>query len=183
MHRRKLHGWLNAREVRQLDAVVHEAQRHRAPVTVLMTVHLGSLEAAKGDPGAYLRRVVVNRLGRWCRDRRIPWIGVWVRENYVWPHREHVHVLLHVPRGLIGAFEAAVRRWWPSPIGNVERVYHPQHVVGYLSKQMTPQAHFAVGRQIRRERQCRRTGAKVAAVLGRRMGMSRQASDLLDPKT
>ena len=47
----------------------------------------------------------------------------------------------------------------------------------YMLKQMTPQAWVALGREVRREKHCRRTGEKVAAVMGKRCGVSRSLNE------
>jgi hypothetical protein len=88
-------------------------------------------------------------------------------------------VLLHLPRDQYGAFRTAVRRWWPDPAGDLRSLYNVPGAVRYLSKQMTPQAHFAAQRRIRRERECRHTGSRVAPVLGKRLGLSRRLKQLL----
>jgi hypothetical protein len=43
----------------------------------------------------------------------------------------------------------------------------------YLLKQMTAKAWWALGKQVRRETKCRKTHESVAAVLGKRCGVSR----------
>jgi hypothetical protein len=97
-----------------------------------------------------------------------------VRENFVGRNREHVHLLVHVPRTLWDSFQSAVLCWWPvENAADVRPVKGVQRVVRYLSKQLSPQAHFAVRRRIGRQRACPRTAARVAPVLGRRFGMTR----------
>jgi hypothetical protein len=179
MNRRKNSPALSPREVRHLHATGDAASKAGLPFTAMLTVHLAQIDEATGDPGAYLRRKVINPLGTWFRRRRVPWIGVWVRENYDGPRHEHVHLLLHAPQGQYDALQAAVERWWPTPTGDLRWVYNMPGAVRYLSKQMSPQAHFAVLRRIRRERESRHTGARVAPVLGRRLGQSRQLKQLI----
>jgi hypothetical protein len=180
MNRRRLSHSLGPREVRLLDGAAHAAAKAGLPFTVFLTVHLGLIPEARAVAAEYIRGAVVNRIGVWLRRRRVPWIALWVRENYLGLAREHVHLLMHLPRGHRAAFRAAVRRWWPEPISDLGPTYNVRGVVGYLSKQMSPQAHFAMRRRIRRERKCRRTGAPVAPVLGRRLGLSRGLRELVE---
>ena len=48
-----------------------------------------------------------------------------------------------------------------------------EQALTYILKQMTPQARFALCYRVRRETRCRETHAPVAAVMGRRHGVSR----------
>lgn len=174
MNRRKLSPALGPQDVRMLSDAAHAAEFLGQPFTALVTIHFGLLTPSPADPSEFLRRDVINRLGVWFRRHGMTWTALWVRENFAGPNREHVHLLVHVPLRLRPAFQSAVRRWWPDenaadvrPAGDVKRA------VRYLSKQLSPQAHFAVRRRIGRQSVCPRTGARVAPVLGRRFSMTR----------
>ena len=52
------------------------------------------------DVGLFTRSVI-KKLGQWFRNHRYPWWGLWVRENYEGHGREHLHLLIHVPRRLV----------------------------------------------------------------------------------
>ena len=49
----------------------------------------------------------------------------------------------------------------------------------YMLKQMTPQAAYALRFRVRREKRSRRDLAKVAAVLGNRVGMTRNLARIV----
>ena len=183
MNRRKLTRALGPKDLRQLDAAAHAAEKAGVPLTVMLTVHLGLLESARHDPGAYIRRGVVNRLGVWLRRRDIKLTAIWVRENFDGPAKEHLHLLAHIPNRQFSALQSAVGRWWPGSIGHLQRAYDARQAVRYLSKQMTPQARFATGFRVQRQTTCRTTGAAVAPVLGSRVGISRSLKALIETGT
>jgi hypothetical protein len=163
-----------------LSEAAHAAEFLGQPFTVLVTIHFGLLTQCPPDPGAFLRREVINRFGIWFRRRDIAWTALWVRENFRGFQREHVHLLVHVPQRQQAAFRAAVQRWWPEQGAvDIRRVYDTERVLRYLSKQLSPQARFAFRGLIRREAACRHTGVRVAPVLGRRFGMTRNLSSLV----
>jgi hypothetical protein len=98
VNRRKLTRALGPKDLRQFDAAAHAAEKAGVPLTVMLTVHLGLLDSARHDPGAYIRRGVVNRLGVWLRRRDIKLTAIWVQENFDGPAREHLHLLAHIPK-------------------------------------------------------------------------------------
>lgn len=180
MNRRKLSYALGPEDVRTLSEAAHAAEFLGLPFTVLVTIHFGKVIPNPADPGAYLRRNVVNRLGIWFHRRGIEWTALWERENYKGHNREHVHLLVHVPPRRQASFRAAVERWWPEKGSvDVQRLYNTKRALRYLMKQLTPQARFAFGGLIRREAACRHTGARVAPVLGRKFGMTRNLWSLV----
>jgi hypothetical protein len=133
---------------------------------------------------------LTNKIRIFCmRGRGFGYFALWVRENYSGDDREHLHVLICVPNRHKAALEDALRRWLPGDpraLKFTEPEYDHKHrdrygrpvnkALTYLLKQMTPQARFALkaqGLNVRRERHCRKTGAPVAAVFGKRWGVSR----------
>ncbi|WP_262027069.1 hypothetical protein [Microvirga sp. Mcv34] len=173
MNQRKLSHALGPADVRMLSETAHAAERLGLPFTALVTIHFGLVMPPPADPGRYLRREVINRFGIWFRRRDIIWTALWVRENFIGQYREHVHLLVHIPRKVWGAFAAAAQRWWPQPGAvDVRRAYNVERTLRYLSKQLSPQARFAFRGLIWRESRCRYTGARLAPVLGRRFGMT-----------
>lgn len=117
MNQRKLSHALGPADVRMLSETPHAAERLGLSFTALVTIHFGLVVPPPADPGQYLRRELINRFGTWFRRRGIIWTALWVRENFVGQDREHVHLLVHVPRKAWRAFAAAAWRWWPQPGG------------------------------------------------------------------
>ncbi|MDF2810797.1 MAG: hypothetical protein K0S56_1828 [Microvirga sp.] len=170
MNHRRLSGAITHQEVRRLKIAAHEAARRRRPLDVLITIHPGRMIDPPDDPGLFFR-LVVKKLGQWFRNNRHPWWGLWVRENYHGLGREHFHLLIHLPPRLHRKLRKALRRWWPDQ-GVVDLREADDEALGYLLKQMTPQAMFALKFLITREKASRHDLAKVAAVLGKRVGMT-----------
>jgi hypothetical protein len=147
---------------------------------MMLTVHPGRLEQPPLDTGRFFQRKVIAWLGDWHRRQGHQWSAVWVRENYLAHHREHMHMLLHVPKRLQGKLARALTRRWPEPeVVDLKPVYDEKGAISYIVKQLTPQAHFAVGRSVRRERHCRHDKALVAVVLGLRANMTRDLERLV----
>jgi hypothetical protein len=100
--------------------------------------------------------------------------SAWVDEAEVEIHctGEHLHVLIHVPQRLFGDFQQTLTRWFPEP-GKIDvrkanyRITFTsagkrKSAIGYISKQMTPQAWWRRGL-------IRVAGGKI---LGKRGGVS-----------
>src|SRR5689334_16924778 len=102
MRKRMLQGPLTAVDVRRVRRAVREASRSGKPFNMNLTVHPGHLEQPPSDPGRFFERKVIAWLGGWFHRQGHPWSALWVRENYHGPNREHLHILLHVPRRLQG---------------------------------------------------------------------------------
>ncbi len=145
-----------------------------------ITVHPGRMDEPPDDPGLFFRRRVRNHIAIWLKRHgcRV-WYAIWTRENYEGEGREHLHVLAYVPVSLRSALAEAVARWWPGvDATKAERVDEPRVVFGYMAKQLTSKAHWVTRRRhdgrptIRYEKFCRYTGAPVAAVLGKRCGVT-----------
>lgn len=173
MNQRRLHKAIGPREVRILRNAVYEASRHGHPLNVTLTLHPGMFKEPPSDPGQYFH-AELKKIGNWFRRKVGPWWALWVRENYDGANREHLHLLVHVPPQLRSDFVRAVARWWPQPkVAVADDVDDPQKALAYMLKQMTPQAHFALRRLVRRETHSRHDRAKVGAVLGKRTGLTR----------
>jgi hypothetical protein len=123
------------------------------------------------DPGLFFR-LVIKKHGQWSRNNGHEWWGIWVRENYDGRSREHIHLLIYLPPRLHRKLEKALKRWWPDQ-EVVDLREADEEVVDYLLKQMTTQAAYALRFRVRREKYSRHDLAKVAAVLGSRVGMTR----------
>jgi hypothetical protein len=183
MHLRRLRKALDHHDVRNLVDAAHFAEKRGKPLNTTIAIHPTLLDQRPADLGLWVSRFL-NKLRIWCeRDRGFGYYSVWVRENYDSDRREHLHVMLYVPKGERADFEDALRRWLP---GTAEAVHvgtpefqidrygqRTNKALTYMLKQMTPNAWFALGKRVRREKQCRQTHAAVAAVLGKRCGTSR----------
>jgi hypothetical protein len=89
-------------------------------------------------------------------------------------------MLLHVPRRLQGKLTRALARRWPVPeVADLRPIDDEDEAVSYIVKQLTPQAHYALRFRVRRERHCRYSQSPVAAVLGRRVSMTRDLERLV----
>jgi hypothetical protein len=183
MNVRKPQKALTHHDVRALHEAAHVAKRHGVRFNTALAIHPGKLANPRQPMAEFVRREVVKRLGDFFRNNRVSFWGVWVRENYAEPGREHVHVVLHVPPRLKRRIEAAVARWWPEPdAAHLQDVHDLRGLLAYVSKQMSSRAAYAVRFRIRRETACRRNGALVAPVLGRRLGMTANLRRALDER-
>ncbi len=180
MHKRTLHGPLTVVNVRLLRRALREAKRLGKYPNMMFTIHPGHLEQCPCDAGRFFERGVVAWLGGWFRRQGHQWTAVWTRENYLSPHREHMHMLLHVPKRLQKPLARALARRWPDPgVAHLRPVDDAHEAFAYIVKQHTPQAHYALGFRVRRERHCRHDQTPVAPVLGRRVSMTRDLERLV----
>jgi hypothetical protein len=183
MYLRQLTKALDHHDVRDLIDAEHFAQKRGKPLTVSITVHPKFLDQYPADMGQWISWLL-NKLRIWCdRDRGFGYYAIWVRENYEGDRREHIHILLHIPKGERPNLEDVLRRWLHGK-DNVVELREPKYrqdrygqrtnkALTYMLKQMTPQARYSLGGQVYRENKCRETHAPVAPVLGRRCGTSR----------
>lgn len=180
MNVRKPKRALDAHEVRDFLEGVHFATKIGHPLNDTITLHPGYLMDPAADPWPEFVRLL-NLLRIWFRRRRHPYCAAWVRENYARTAAEHLHVLIYVRPKTRDALVAALASWFPSlgavqldkaEFGRDERGGRYNKAATYVLKQMTPQAAFSLSWQVRRETRDRRTGDKVAAVLGKRCGLS-----------
>ena len=146
---RRLNKAITHVEVGRLRTAAHEAARRGHPLNAFITIHPGRMSDTPDDAGLFFR-MAVKKLGRWFRNNRIPWFGLWIRENYKGESREHFHMLIHLSPRMHDKLEKALNRWWPDQgVADVREA--DDEVLDYLLKQMTPQAHFALRRRVRRE--------------------------------
>jgi hypothetical protein len=128
----------------------------------------------------YFERKVIKWLGEWFRRQGYQWSAAWVRENYVGADREHLYMLLHVPRRLQGKLTRALARGWAEPeVAHLRVAGDEEDAIFYIIKQHTSQAHYALRFRVRRERHCRHNYAPVASVLGQRVSMTRNLERLV----
>lgn len=186
MYLRKSSKALTHREVRDISEAVHFAEKIGKPLTATLNINPALLAAYPPDVGLWVS-AFLNKLRIWCDRAGFGYFAIWVRENYEGDRREHLHVFLSVPEQQRKELEEAARRWLPGDPAVLE-VGRPKFsndgfgrrvnkALTYLLKQMTPQAWASLGRAVRREKHCRRTGEPVAPIMGKRCGVSRSLSE------
>jgi hypothetical protein len=183
MYKRQICKALTHKDVHDLSDVEHFAETIGKQLNTRITIHPKFLNRYPDDIGTWLSTFFLNKLRDWCVRRDFGYFALWVRENYEGEHHEHVHLMLHVPERHRSDLEAALRRWLPGDDGvlDVGRPTFKKDSFGrsvnqfltYILKQMTPQAWWALGKEVRRETHSSLTGLPVAAVLGKRWGVSR----------
>jgi hypothetical protein len=183
MYVRGLTKALDHHDVRDLIEAEQFALKRGKLMTATITVHPKFLDEYPEDMGRWIGWLT-NKIRIYCQRTGFGYFAMWVRENYEsddW--REHLHLMLHLPESQRDALEDALRRWLPGA-ENAVHLGRPEFrrdrygrkvnkALTYMLKQMTPQAHYALGGQVFREKQCRETHARVVPVLGRRSGVSR----------
>jgi hypothetical protein len=179
-HRKPVRG-LKPQDVRDLSEAEGHASRLGYDLRTTINVSPWLLDEYPADLRLFFDDFM-NKLRIWC-VRHFGFYAIAVRENFEGNQREHFHVLLHVPARERAALEAAVRRWLPGApevvtIGKAN--FKPNRfgqstnqALTYMLKQMTTQAWAALGRKVRRQRTCSKTGALVAPVMGKRHYVSR----------
>jgi hypothetical protein len=168
---RKMSGPLSHIQVRNLIEANHVAAKIGKPLTVFLTIHPAHLMDYPSDIGRWLQSEL-NVIRIWCQRAGFGYFAIWVRENFDCRRTEHFHMLLHVPEAAINKLAVMMRsRFAGEGVVDIQPVVSP--VLPYLMKQMTPQAWFALGGQVRRQTASDRTGAPVAPVMGKRCGVSR----------
>jgi hypothetical protein len=183
MHLRQLKKALDHEDVRELGDAVAFAEKHGKPLNTSFTIHPNLLTTYPADLGRWVSQVLLNKLRIWCDRHGFGYFTIWVRESYEGNRREHLHILIHVPEREQAALLEALHRWLPGE-ERVVKIGKPEYkrdrfgrrtnkALTYMLKQMTPQARFALEGRVRRENKCRDDHAPVAAVLGRRCGVSR----------
>jgi hypothetical protein len=176
MYLRKLRKTLTPRDVRDLVDAAHFAKKLGKQLNTTISINPKLLADYPGDIGEWVSKTLLNNLRVWCQRQGFGYHCLWVRENYIGDRREHVHLLMHVPEAKRSFLEAALRRWL-SGDDKVVKLGRPEYetnrfgqsvnkALTYVLKQMTPQAWWSLGKQVRREKCCDKTGLPVAPVLG-----------------
>jgi len=146
---------LSTNEVKELSEAWHHAFRTGRPLNVMVTVR--PLEVGEMSPAERCRLFsrVRNKLGVFARGRRLKGTFVWSRECNADGTGEHMHVLMHVPSRHRPKFDELVTGWFPGPGETDVTTAHQKTrftwsgkrltAIGYLAKQMTPQAWYRRG--------------------------------------
>jgi hypothetical protein len=171
MHHRRYTKGLGTQQVNDLMRGWEHASRIGYPLNVFVTIR----PFAEYDPAKMCKVAagIRNKLSVYARQHGFPFVAAWSRECNPDGTGEHLHVLMHVPPRLYQDLEKKVIGWYPEP-GSADVRRANQRVivtdtgirmsaVGYISKQMTPQAWYKRGLQ-------RKAGG---AILGKRGGVTR----------
>lgn len=155
MNRRRVSKGLKADQVRELSDAWHHARRIGRPLNALITIRPMRIDELSPSARCMLFAGVRNKLGVYARQRRFKLFVVWTREANKDGAGEHLHVLMHVPAKWRSHLEDTVIRWFPDPaeadvrtanqVISVDASGVRRSVVGYVMKQMTPQAWFKRG--------------------------------------
>jgi hypothetical protein len=170
MNTRRLRGELTPPDCKRCHHAWTEAARLDRPLNRMLTVRPGG-DLSPLDHAELVDRIW-NKLGGWSRYHGDGFYCVLVREKEI-GRLEHFHVLIHVPPRKARLFKETVPRWFADADVLIEpatqRVKRMRNgklgsVIGYLTKQRTPQAAW-------RSPYLRRRGT--APVLGKRARISR----------
>ena len=161
------------REVKELDQAWRFAPFIRRPLNAMVTIRPIDIDEMSPTERCELFKKVRNKLGVFARGRHLPVTFGWSRENNPDGTGEHMHVLIHMPARHRKKFDELVTGWFPGP-GEADITTATQKVrftwdgkrltaIGYLAKQMTPQAWYRRG-LIRK---------KGGPIVGKRSGVTR----------
>jgi hypothetical protein len=158
--RRRTKG-LNTDQVKELNYAWHHAATIGRPLNAFLTIR--PIDIDDMSPGERCRvfSAIRNKLGVYARLRGFEPAFIWSREAN--PDGtgtgEHLHVLMHIPAKHRADFEKTVFDWLPGAAEvDVGKAHQRTRIasngkrhsaVGYISKQMTPQAWY--GRGLNRE--------------------------------
>jgi hypothetical protein len=169
--RRETFG-LNPKQIKELNNGWLQARRIGLPLNVLVSCRPTNTDDLASVDRCNLFRQVRNKLGVYAPLRRFRPTFVWAREIHCDGTGEHLHVLIHIPQRLFGDFQQTLIGWFPEPREiDVRRADYRitftstgkrKSAIGYISKQMTPQAWWRRGL-------IRVAGGKI---LGKRGGVS-----------
>ncbi len=172
-HRRRTTRGLSTNEVKELNEAWRHAPRIGRPLNVMVTVRPIGVNEMSPVEGCRLFSRIRNKLGVFARGKHLPVTFVWSREINPDGTGEHMHVLMHVPSRHRAKFDDLVTGWLPGP-GEVDVTTATQKIrftwsgkrltaIGYLAKQMTPQAWYRRG-------MVRKAGGPI---VGKRSGVTR----------
>jgi hypothetical protein len=172
-HRRRLTKGLSTNEVKELDQAWGFAPFIRRPLNAMVTIRPIDIGEMSPTTRCQLFSKVRNKLGVFARGRHLPVTFAWSRESNPDGTGEHMHVLIHMPARHREKFDELVTGWFPGP-GEADITTATQKVrftwdgkrltaIGYLAKQMTPQAWYRRG-LIRK---------KGGPIVGKRSGVTR----------
>jgi hypothetical protein len=172
-HRRRTTNGLSTDEVKELDRAWRFAPFIGRPLNVMVTIRPIEIDEVSPADRCALFSKVRNKLGVFARGYKLPVTFAWSRESNLDGGGEHMHVLMYMPGRHREKFDALVTGWFPGP-GEADVTTANQNTrftwngkrltaIGYISKQMTPQAWYKRG-LIRK---------KGGPIVGKRSGVTR----------
>jgi hypothetical protein len=146
---------LNTDQVKELDYGWRHAALIGRPLNVMISVRPIEVDEMALVDRCELFAAVRNKLGVYARLRAFEPTFVWSREVNADGTGEHMHVLMHVPSKHRADFEETVLGWFPGA-AEIDLTRANQNTrftsdgkrlsaVGYIAKQMTPQAWYRRG--------------------------------------
>jgi hypothetical protein len=152
---RRLSKGLNTDQVKELNYAWQHAVRLGRPLNAFITIRPIEIDSKSFAERCRLLANVRNKLGVYARLRGFEPMFIWSREANPDGTGEHLHVLMHIPRKHRIEFENTVFDWLPGAAEvDVGQSHHRTWIdgngrrhsaVGYISKQMTPQAWYGRG--------------------------------------
>lgn len=155
VHRRRETKGLSTDQVKELHGAWQHAPWMRRPLNTLLSLRPLSIDAISPADRCTLFASFRNKLGVYARAHGFTPAFVWSREVNLDGSGEHMHVLMHVPIRHRSRFEDTVIGWYPGP-GEIDVTTASQRTrityngkrlsaIGYITKQMTPQAWYKRG--------------------------------------
>jgi hypothetical protein len=153
MRRRRYTKGLDSKQVTDLTHGWRHAARIACPLNVMVTIR--PFEQYDSAANCKLAASIRNKLGVYARQHRFPFVAAWTRECHRDGTGEHLHVLMYVPRKHFADLVETVVGWYPEPgAADVRQAHQRVYVtetgkhmsaIGYIAKQMTPQAWYRRG--------------------------------------
>lgn len=154
VYRFKKSSGLNTDQVRELNHAWHHASSIGRPLNKFLSLRPLDIDGLDPADRCHLFARFRNKLGVFARSKGFIPTYIWSREINTDGTGEHMHVLIHVPRRYHERFDATVIGWYPGP-GEIDITPANHHVrvhngkrlsaMGYICKQMTPQAWYKRG--------------------------------------
>ena len=157
--RRKVTRSIPGKAVRQLEAAWHYARSLGRPMNRFVTIRPHNI-----DQQTPVQRIKVwqhwrNRLAQFARDNGFEFTSIWTRESEPdTGKKEHLHLLMHVPRKRLDQFDALLASWsaGTDEIDNEPATYatritatgRHKNVFNYMTKN-SPQAAYKRSRYFR----------------------------------
>jgi|1185.fasta_scaffold186631_1 hypothetical protein len=153
---RRLTKGLDRNAVVDLNDAWHHARKIGRPLNMLVTLRPLDIDDIASEDRTLVWRRLLNKLGAYARYRGFgPFTAAWARESNPDGSGEHLHVLMHVPLKHREHFELTVYGWYHGASEIDVRVRHQvtsftadgrrKNAIGYITKQMTPQASYRRG--------------------------------------